>query len=41
MELIIIVAMGLGALVLLSGLASRVGVDSRWTVGDDHRRSTI
>jgi hypothetical protein len=41
MELLIIVALGLGALVAFSGFASRFGADTRWTVGDDHRRGTI
>jgi len=40
MELIIIVAVFIGALALLGGFASPLGVDSRWTVGDDHRRGT-
>jgi hypothetical protein len=38
MELLLIVAVFVGALAIFDGFASGFGVDTRWTVGDDHRR---
>jgi len=38
MEFLIIVAVFIVALAIFGGFASGLGVDTRWTVGDDHRR---
>jgi hypothetical protein len=41
MELLIGIAAFIAALIIIDSFASTFGADTRWTVGDDHRRGVI